>query len=86
MKKGGAGFYAKQGWTGGEGIWSWRAEVPGLEGAGEAPGQGPALAGGSGEAQAGGKAVTAVSEGAAAVVVLERRRMRLQEWWHQRRY
>ena len=27
MKKGGAGFYAKQGWTGGKGIWSWRSEV-----------------------------------------------------------
>ena len=28
MGKGGAGFYAKQGWTGGEGIWMWgrRAE------------------------------------------------------------
>ena len=29
MKEGGAGFYAKQGWTGGGGIWSWRSEVPG---------------------------------------------------------
>ena len=65
MEKGGAGFYERQGWTGGEGIWSWRAEVPGLEGAGVAPDQGPALTSGSGEAQAGGKAVTAVSEGAA---------------------
>ena len=63
MEKGGAGFYERQGWAGGEGVWSWRAEVPGLEGAGAAP-KGPAQTGGSGEAQAGGKAATAVSEGA----------------------
>ena len=37
-------FYASQGWTGGEGIWSWRSEASEVEGAlrllalGEAPG------------------------------------------------
>ena len=65
MEKGGAGFYKRQGWTGGEGVWSWRADVPGLEGAGAESDQEPALVGASGEAQAGGEAVTAESEGAA---------------------
>ena len=59
MEQGGAGFYERQGWAGGEGVWSWRAEVPGLEGAEPEPDQGPALVGASGEAQDGGKAVTA---------------------------
>ena len=27
MKKGGAGFYESQGWTGGGGMWSWRSEA-----------------------------------------------------------
>ena len=35
----GAGFYARQGWTGGGGIWSWRSEVSEMEGAGDVPGQ-----------------------------------------------
>ena len=33
MKKGGARFYASQGWTDGEGIWSWRSEATEVEGA-----------------------------------------------------
>ena len=33
MKKGGARFYASQGWTGGGGIWSWRSEASEVEGA-----------------------------------------------------
>ena len=33
MKKGRAGFYASQGWSGVDGIWSWRSEVVGVEGA-----------------------------------------------------
>jgi hypothetical protein len=33
MTRDGAGFYASQGWTGGEGIWSWRSEAPEVEGA-----------------------------------------------------
>ena len=33
MKKGGAGFYASQGWSGVGGIWSWRSEAAGVEGA-----------------------------------------------------
>ena len=53
MKKGGAGFYAKQDWIGGEGIWSWRSEVPGVEEAGDLPDQWPAPAEGNGEAQIG---------------------------------
>ena len=56
MRNGGAGFYARQGWTGGKGSWSWRPEAFEVEGAGVVPGQGPAPAGGSGEAQAGDKA------------------------------
>ena len=32
-KKGGARFYASQGWTGGGGIWSWRSEASEVEGA-----------------------------------------------------
>ena len=56
MRRGGAGFYASQGWTGGEGSWSWRPEALEVEGAGVVPDQGPAPAGGSGEALAGGKA------------------------------
>ena len=42
MRKGGAGFYARQGWAGGEGSWSWRSEASEVEGAGDAPGQCPA--------------------------------------------
>ena len=45
-RSGGAGFYARQGWTGGEGSWSWRSEAFGVEGAGRVPDQGPAPAGG----------------------------------------
>ncbi len=33
MTKDGAGFYASQGWTGGEGVWSWRSEATEVEGA-----------------------------------------------------
>jgi hypothetical protein len=33
MKRGGAGFYARQGWSGVGGIWSWRSEAAGVEGA-----------------------------------------------------
>ena len=33
MKKGGAKFYANQGWSGEGGIWSWRSEAAGVEGA-----------------------------------------------------
>jgi hypothetical protein len=32
MKKGGAKFYASQGWSGEGGIWSWRSEATGVEG------------------------------------------------------
>ena len=45
MTDDGAGFYASQGWTGGEGVWSWRSEATEVEGAlrllasGEALGQ-----------------------------------------------
>ena len=31
MRKGGAGFYASQGWAGGEGVWSWRSEATEVE-------------------------------------------------------
>ena len=31
MKKGGAAFYASQGWSGADGIWSWRSEAAGEE-------------------------------------------------------
>ena len=33
MTRDGARFYASQGWTGGEGIWSWRSEATEVEGA-----------------------------------------------------
>jgi hypothetical protein len=33
MKKGGAGFYASQGWSDADGIWSWRSEAAEVEGA-----------------------------------------------------
>ena len=33
MKKGGAKFYASQGWSGEGSIWSWRSEATGVEGA-----------------------------------------------------
>ena len=33
MTEDGAGFYASQGWTGGEGVWSWRSEATEVEGA-----------------------------------------------------
>ena len=67
MKESGAGFYARQGWTGGGGIWSWKSEVSGTEEAGDVPaGQCPAPTGGNGEAQAGGRAVVAVPEEGAA--------------------
>ena len=33
MTRDGAGFYASQGWTGGEGVWSWRSEATKVEGA-----------------------------------------------------
>ena len=33
MTRDGAGFYASQGWTGGEGVWSWRSEATEVEGA-----------------------------------------------------
>jgi hypothetical protein len=33
MKEGGAGVYASQGWSGVDGIWSWRSEAAGMEGA-----------------------------------------------------
>ena len=33
MKKGGAKFYASQGWSGEGGIWAWRSEATGVEGA-----------------------------------------------------
>ena len=53
MKKDGAGIYAKQGWADGEGIWSWRSKVPGVEEAGDLPDQWPAPAEGNGEAEKG---------------------------------
>ena len=56
MRRGGAGFYARLGWTGGNGSWSWRSEALELEGAGDVPGQGPAAAEGSGVAQVGASA------------------------------
>ena len=33
MEKGGAKFYASQGWSGEGGIWAWRSEATGVEGA-----------------------------------------------------
>ena len=62
MKKGGAGFYSKQGRAGGKGIWSWRSEVPGGEGTEVLPDQCPAPTKDNGEAQARGSAVVAAPE------------------------
>ena len=47
MRRGGAGFYARQGWTGGRGSWPWRSETLEDEGAGAVIDQGPVPAGGS---------------------------------------
>ena len=62
MRSGGPGFYARQGWTGGEGSWSWRSGASEVEGAVRALGQYSALTEGNGGAHAGGKAVEAESE------------------------
>ena len=63
----GAGFYARQGWTGEEGIRPWRSEVAGLEEAGDVhqctiPTGCNRGKGGNGEAQAGGKVGDAALE------------------------
>ena len=62
MRSGGAGVFARQGWSGGEVSWPWRSEASAVEGAGDAPGQCPAPTEGNGEAQAGGKAEEAEPE------------------------
>ena len=50
MRSGGAGFYARQSWTGGEGSWSWRYEASEVEGAVRASDQYPAPTEGNGGA------------------------------------
>ena len=60
----GAGFHARQGWTGEGGIGSWWSEVAGLEGAGDVPQCPPPSRGkgSNGEVQAGGQVGGAAPE------------------------
>ena len=55
MRKGGAGFYVRQGWAGGGGSWSWRTGTLEGEGPGVVADQGPVPAGGSERVLAGKK-------------------------------
>ena len=83
MRRGGTGFYARQGWTGGGGSWSWRSETLEEGVVGVVIDQGPAPTGGSEGAQAGGKAGgAAVSQRRVLLMVLQRRRQRLQGSMH----